>query len=151
MTETVGWFGTMPQEPWHPGNGAKPDCVIQLSYGEVHTHASYKTTRTWDKFNSWGTAVILLSDELYLGHSKSNHLIPFRFPWWSSQIFLKFDGKDPFCNRNEPWKFQLFIISCLKFICHWSLCNFPIFRWSWVSNLFLTNLSDNNSLKFCSA
>ena len=26
--------------------GAKPDCVIQLNCGKVHTHASYETTRT---------------------------------------------------------------------------------------------------------
>ena len=24
-----------------------PDCVIQLNCGKVHTHASYKTSRTW--------------------------------------------------------------------------------------------------------
>ena len=24
----------MPQEPWHPGNGAKPDCVIQSTVGK---------------------------------------------------------------------------------------------------------------------
>ena len=55
----------MPQEPWHPGKGAKLDRVIQLNYGEVHTHASYKTTRTWENFNNRGTKMILLSDELW--------------------------------------------------------------------------------------
>ena len=34
MTEPVGPFGTMPQEPWHPGKGAKPDRVIQLDLGK---------------------------------------------------------------------------------------------------------------------
>ena len=34
----------MPQEPWHPEKGAKPDCIIQLDCGEVGTHASCKTT-----------------------------------------------------------------------------------------------------------
>ena len=29
------------QEPWHPGEGARPDCVIQLNCGKVHTHASF--------------------------------------------------------------------------------------------------------------
>ena len=67
----------------------------------------------------------------------------FWFPWWSSQILLKFGWKDPFCNRNEPWKFQLPIISGLDFIHHWILCNFPIFRWSCADNLFLPTLSDN--------
>ena len=67
----------------------------------------------------------------------------FWFPWWSSQILLKFGWKDPLCNRNEPWKFQLPIISGLEFIHHWILCNFPIFRWSCADNLFLPTLSDN--------
>ena len=65
-TETVGPFGTMPQEPWHPGIGTKLDCVIQLNCGEVRTHASYKTTRTWENFNNRGTKMILLSDKLWL-------------------------------------------------------------------------------------
>ena len=38
----------MPQEPWHPGKDAKSDRIIQLNCREVHTHASYKTTRTWE-------------------------------------------------------------------------------------------------------
>ena len=36
----------MPQEPWHPGKDAKSDRIIQLNCREVHTYASYKTTRT---------------------------------------------------------------------------------------------------------
>ena len=32
----------MPLEPWLPGKGAKPDHIIQLNCGEVHTHARYK-------------------------------------------------------------------------------------------------------------
>ena len=54
--------------PWH-----KPNHVIQLNCSEVHTHASYKTTRTWDNFNSQGTKIHYellkmnyLSDELWL-------------------------------------------------------------------------------------
>ena len=62
-TEPAGPFGTMPQGPWHPGKGAKPDCVIWLNCGEVRTHASYKRTRIWENFNKWGTKTILLSDE----------------------------------------------------------------------------------------
>ena len=50
ITELGGPFGTMPQEPLHSEKGAKPDCVIQLNCGEVCTHASYKTTRTWENF-----------------------------------------------------------------------------------------------------
>ena len=65
-TEPAGPFETMPQEPWHPGKGAKPDHVIQLNCGEVRTHASYKTTRTWEDFNNWGTKMNLLWDELWL-------------------------------------------------------------------------------------
>ena len=63
-TEPAGPFGTMPQEPWHPGKDAKPDHVIQLNCGEVRTHANYKTTRTWENFNHGGTKMILLSNEL---------------------------------------------------------------------------------------
>ena len=40
-TEPVGPFGTMSQEPWHPGKGAKPDHVILLNCSEVHIHASH--------------------------------------------------------------------------------------------------------------
>ena len=73
MTEPAGTFGTMPQEPWHPGKGVELDCVIQLNCGEVCTHANYKTTRTWEDFNNQGTKIILLSDELWLisNNSKS--------------------------------------------------------------------------------
>ena len=55
----------MPQEPWHPGKGAKPDHVIQLNCREVCAHASYKATRTWENFNNQGTKMILLSDKLW--------------------------------------------------------------------------------------
>ena len=65
-TDLAGPFGTMPQELWHPEKDTKPDCVIQLNCGEVHTHASYKATRTWENFNNRGTKMILLSDELWL-------------------------------------------------------------------------------------
>ena len=73
MTEPAGTFGTMPQEPWHPGKGVELDCVIQLNCGEVCTHVNYKTTRTWEDFNNQGTKIILLSDELWLisNNSKS--------------------------------------------------------------------------------
>ena len=56
----------MPHEPWHPGKGAKPDRIIQLNCGEMHTHASYKTNRTWENFNNQETKMIILSDELWL-------------------------------------------------------------------------------------
>ena len=59
-------FGTMPQEPWRPGMGAKLDCIIQLNCREVHTHVNYKTTRTWENFNNQGTKMTLLSYELWL-------------------------------------------------------------------------------------
>ena len=52
MTKSAGPFGTMPQEPCHPGKGAELDCVIQLNSREVHTHASYKATGTWENFNN---------------------------------------------------------------------------------------------------
>ena len=64
-TEPAGPFGTMPQEPWHPGKDAKPDRVIQLNCGEVRTHASYKATRTWENFNNWGTKMILHSVKIW--------------------------------------------------------------------------------------
>ena len=47
-------------ELWHPGKGGKPVRVIQLNCGEVRTHVSYKTIRTWQNFNNWGTKMILL-------------------------------------------------------------------------------------------
>ena len=53
----------MPQEPWHPGKNAKQDPIIQLNCGEVHAHANYKATRTWENFNNQETKMILLSDE----------------------------------------------------------------------------------------
>ena len=43
---------------------AKSDRVIQLTCAEVHTHASYKTTKAWENFNYRGAKMILLSDEL---------------------------------------------------------------------------------------
>ena len=72
-TEPAGPFGTMPQEPWHPEKGAKLDCIIQLNYREVPTHASYKTTRTSENFNNQQIKMILLSDKLWLiaNNSKS--------------------------------------------------------------------------------
>ena len=45
-TEPAGPFGTIPQEPCHPGKDAKLDLVIQLNFPEVRTYASYKATRT---------------------------------------------------------------------------------------------------------
>ena len=53
--------------------GAKPDRVIQLNCGKVRTHASYKTTRTWENFNNRGKKMILLSDKPWLiaNNSKS--------------------------------------------------------------------------------
>ena len=68
----MGPFGTMPQEPWHLGKGAKRDRVIQLYCGEVHTHATFKRTRTWENFNNLGKKMILLSDELWLRANNSN-------------------------------------------------------------------------------
>ena len=63
-TKLAGPFGTMPQEPRHPGKDAKPDRVIQLKCREGCTYASYKATRTWENFNNQGAKMILLSDEL---------------------------------------------------------------------------------------
>ena len=56
----------MPQEPWHPGQGAKPDRVIQRNCGEVCNNSSYKASRAWENFNNQGTKMILFSDELCL-------------------------------------------------------------------------------------
>ena len=61
-TKPAGPFGTM------------PDHVIQLNYGEVHTHASYKTTRTWENFNNQGTK-ILFSDKLWLVANNSKSFV----------------------------------------------------------------------------
>ena len=45
-TEPVGPFGTMSQESWYFGKGAKQDHVTQLNCGETCTHGSYRTSRT---------------------------------------------------------------------------------------------------------
>ena len=63
--ELAAPFGTTPQKSWQPEKDAKPDHVIQLNCGEVCTHASYKTTRTWENFNNQGTKMILLLDKLW--------------------------------------------------------------------------------------
>ena len=72
-TEPMGPFRNMPQEPWYSGMDDKPDRIIQLNCREVRTHASYKTSETWENFNNWGTKMILLSDKLWLiaNNSKS--------------------------------------------------------------------------------
>ena len=70
-TEPTGPFGTMPHEPWYPGKCAKQDSVIKLNCGEERTHASYKTTRTWENLNNQGTKMILLSDKLWWITNKS--------------------------------------------------------------------------------
>ena len=64
-------FGIMPEKPWHSCKSAKPD-HIQLNCREVRTHASYKTTRTWENFNRQGTKMIFLSVELWLIANNSN-------------------------------------------------------------------------------
>ena len=66
-------FGTIPQEPWQPGKGAKPDHMIHLNCREVCTYSSFKTTRTWENFNDRGTKMILLSGKPWLiaNNSKS--------------------------------------------------------------------------------
>ena len=56
----------MPQEPWHPGKGAKRECIIQLNCCEVCIYTSYKTARTWENSNNQLKNMILLSDELWL-------------------------------------------------------------------------------------
>ena len=103
-TEPAGPFGTMPQEPWHPGKDAKPDCVIQLSCREVRTHASYKTTRAWENFNNQGTKLILLSDELWLtlkrlGGGGSN--------WLPSVVFQKLYLLNRGWNPGFLWILEL--------------------------------------------
>ena len=70
-TKPAGPFGTMSHKPWYSGKGAKPDCIIQLSCREVHTHASFKTIRTWKKFNIRGTKMSLLLDKLWLTANNS--------------------------------------------------------------------------------
>ena len=56
-TKLVGPFETMPQEPWYPRKGAKPDHVIKLNCRDVHTYASYKTTTAWENFNNQRTEI----------------------------------------------------------------------------------------------
>ena len=63
---TLKPLGTMPQEPWHPGQGAKLDHVIHFNCGKVWNHASCKTTRKWESFNNREAKMSLRSDELWL-------------------------------------------------------------------------------------
>ena len=72
-TELAGPFGTMPQEPWHPGIGAQLDHVIQLTVGKCAPMQVLKTTRTWENFSNQGTKMTLLSDKLWsvVNNSKS--------------------------------------------------------------------------------
>ena len=42
MTVPVGPFGTMPQEPWHPGKAAKSDQVMQLNCVKVITQPEHE-------------------------------------------------------------------------------------------------------------
>ena len=51
------------------------DCVIQLNYGELRTHASYKTPRTWENFHNQGAKIILFSDKLWLIANKSKGFV----------------------------------------------------------------------------
>ena len=74
-TKPAGPFETMPQEPWHSRKDAKLDHVIQVNCREVHTHANYKATKTWENFNNWGVKMILFSDELWSITNDSNKLI----------------------------------------------------------------------------
>ena len=64
--KSAGPFGTMPQEPQHPGKGAKSNCIIQHNCREVHTYTSYKTTRIWENFNNRGTKMSLLQPNYVL-------------------------------------------------------------------------------------
>ena len=57
-------FGTIPQKPWHPGRGAKPDCIIHLNCREVCIHASHKTIRKWESFNNRGTNMVFLTQTI---------------------------------------------------------------------------------------
>ena len=83
--ELAGPFGTMPQEPWYPEKGAKLDCVIQPNCGEVCTHASYKTTRTWENFNNrW---LIANNSKSFANGSKSI-IINNLGLWKHSEIYL---------------------------------------------------------------
>ena len=70
----AGPFGTMPQEPWHPGKGAKPDHVIQLIAGncapmQVIKQPEHGRTSTTDK-----QKLIIFSDKLWLIANNSNSL-----------------------------------------------------------------------------
>ena len=74
-TKPADPFVIMPQEPWHSGKVAKPDRVIQVNCRKVYINTSYKTTRTWDKFNNQETNIILPSNELWLIASNSKSFL----------------------------------------------------------------------------
>ena len=97
-TSLAGPFGSMPQGPWLPGAGTTPDCVIQLNWGEVGTHASYKITRTWENFNNRETKIIFLSDK----------------SWWTTNNFKSFAnaGKSLTGNNLGLCKHPQHMFSC---------------------------------------
>ena len=84
--------------------GAETDRIIHLNYGEVCTHASYKTTRTWENFNHQGTKMILLSDKLCLKLVSAIFYQIILFTYWQplknyEKRFL-FNLKSSFCSRD---------------------------------------------------
>ena len=67
----LNWWAHL--ELCHRNPGLVERVLNWINCGEVHTYASYKTTRTWENFNNRGTKMILLSDKLWLiaNNSKS--------------------------------------------------------------------------------
>ena len=64
-TERAGPFGSMPQEPWHSGKGAKAD-LIALSNSTVGKCTPMQVIKQPENLGNCTTKVILLSDKLWL-------------------------------------------------------------------------------------
>ena len=58
----LNWWAHL--ELCHRNPGLVERVLNWINCGEVHTYASYKTTRTWENFNNLGTKMILVSDEI---------------------------------------------------------------------------------------
>ena len=98
ITKPVDPCGTMPQESWHPGKGAKPVTLSNFTEGKCGP-MQVINKQNWENFNNRGTKMLLLSDKLWLiannpksfvNRSKSikNFMVPF-YGWGSTASKLE--------------------------------------------------------------
>ena len=80
--------------------------VIQLNCSEVHTHASYKTTRTWDKFNNHGT-------KIHYELLKMNYLL--------DELWLIANNSKWFANGGNSISNNLGLWKCFEIYQNWNI------------------------------